>query len=94
MKEYEDIMRQKGLPNVGQIVRSKKFNTLWRIMEKREVWQGLEEDPKTKEPRWTYAIYLSFWKVQLGVEPGMGQTMGFLYTLGDNTFAENWAVIS
>jgi hypothetical protein len=94
MKEYDEIMRKKGLPNVGQIVRSKKYNTLWRIMEKREVWKGLEEDLKTKEPRWTYAIYLCYWKIQLGVEPGMGKTMGFLYTLDDNTFEENWAIIS
>jgi hypothetical protein len=51
MKEYEEIMRQKGLPNVGQLVRSKKYNTIWRVMEKREVWCEIEPDPKTKEPR-------------------------------------------
>ncbi len=33
MKEYEEIMRRKGLPNVGQLVRSKKYNTIWRILE-------------------------------------------------------------
>jgi hypothetical protein len=51
MKEYEEIMRRKGLPNVGQLVRSKKYNTIWRIMEKRETWRSLGEDPATKEPR-------------------------------------------
>ena len=94
MKEYEKIMRQKGLPEVGQLVRSKKYNTIWRVMEKREVWQPLEDDPVTKEPRWTYAIYLSFWMVKRGVEPGMGKTMGFLYTMDDNTFEENWTIVS
>ncbi len=94
MKEYEEIARKQGLPNVGQLVRSKKYNTIWRVMEKREVWHSLEEDPKSKEPRWTYAIYLSFWKVQKGLEPGMGKTMGFLYTMDDNTFPENWATVS
>ena len=72
MKEYEEIMRQKGLPNVGQVVRSKKYNTLWRVIEKRELWQDLGEDPETKEPRWIHAIYLNYWRVQKGVEPGMG----------------------
>jgi hypothetical protein len=94
MKEYEEIMRRKGLSNVGQLVRSKKYNTIWRIMEKRETWRSLREDPKTKVPRWDYAIYLSFWKVQLGVEPGLGKTMGFIYGLADNTFEENWVIVS
>jgi hypothetical protein len=37
MQEYDDIIRKKGLPNVGQLVQSKKYNTIWRVMEKREV---------------------------------------------------------
>lgn len=94
MKEYEEIMRRKGLPNVGQLVRSKKYNTIWRVMEKREVWRETEPDPKTHEPGWTYAIYLSYWLVQRGLEPGMGKTMGFLYTLDDDTFEENWTIVS
>jgi hypothetical protein len=94
MKEYEEIMRQKGLPEVGQIVSSKKYNTLWRVIEKREWWTALGEDPETKERRWTHAIYINYWRIQKGVEPGMGKTMGFLYTLHDNTFAENWTIVS
>jgi hypothetical protein len=94
MKEYEKIMRRKGLPEVGQLVRSKKYNTIWRVMEKRETWTDRGEDPVSKEPRWDYAIYLSFWKVQQRVEPGLGKTMGFLYGLEDNTFQENWVIVS
>ncbi len=94
MKEYDEIMRRKGLPNVGQLVRSKKYNTIWRVLEKRETWHSEGEGPVTKEPRWTYAIYLNFWKVQRNMEPGLGKTMGFLYTLDDNTFQENWEIVS
>ena len=94
MKEYEAIMRRKGLPNVGQLVRSKKYNTIWRVLEKREAWHSEREDPVTKEPRWTYAIYINFWKVQMNMEPGLGKTMGFLYTMDDNTFQENWEIVS
>ena len=60
MKEYEEILRRKGLPNVGQLVRSKKYNTIWRVLEKRETWISEGEDPETKEPKWTYAIYLNY----------------------------------
>jgi len=90
MTEYERIIQEKGLPNVGEIVRSKRFRTLWRVMEKKEVWQNIEPDPKTGEPRMVPAIYLLFWKVQEGEMPGVGKMMGYLYTLYDNTFELNW----
>ncbi|MBM4273580.1 MAG: hypothetical protein FJ134_03835 [Deltaproteobacteria bacterium] len=94
MKDYEEIIKKKGLPGVGQTVRSKKYGTLWRIMEKREVWQNIDPDPKTGEPRMVPAIYLCFWKVREDVSPGVGKMMGFLYTLYDNTFEANWKIVS
>lgn len=94
MKEYEDIIRAKGLPDVGQIVRSKKYGTLWRVMEKREVWQNIEDDPVTKEPRIVPAIYLAYWRIRAEVPPGVGKMFGYLYTLYDNTFEANWEIVS
>jgi hypothetical protein len=90
MKDFEEIIKKKHLPEVGQTVRSKKFGTLWRVMEKKEVWQYIDPDPKTGESRMIPAIYLSYWKVQEGAMPGVGKMMGFLYTLYDNTFELNW----
>jgi hypothetical protein len=92
MKEFEDF--SKKLPRVGQIVRSKKYGTLWRVMEKREVWQNIEDDPTTSEPRIVPAIYLAFWRVREGVQPGVGRMLGYLYTLYDNTFVVNWEIAS
>jgi hypothetical protein len=89
-KDYEEIIKKKRLPNVGETVRSKKYGTLWRVMEKKEVWQNIEPDPKTGEPRMIPAIYLSYWRVKEGEMPGVGRMMGFLYTLYDNTFEANW----
>ncbi len=94
MKDYEEIMREKKLPNVGQTVRSKKYGTSWRVLEKKEVWQTIDPDPQTGETRMVPAIYLSYWKVQDGVMPGVGKMMGFLYTLYDNTFELNWHIAS
>ena len=90
MKDYDEIMQKKGLPSVGQEVRSKKFGSIWRVMEKREVWENIDPDPKTGEPRMIPAIYLSFWKVVEGKMPGYGKMMAFTYTLYDNTFEANW----
>jgi hypothetical protein len=89
---HADVLRQKKLPRVGQTVRSKKYGTLWRVMEKREVWQTTSDDPETGEPRMIPAIYLVYWKVRRGVLPGIGKMMGYAYTLHDNTFEVNWEV--
>ena len=37
---HDEVFKQKKLPNVGQTFRSKKYGTLWRVMEKREIWQS------------------------------------------------------
>jgi hypothetical protein len=90
MKEYEEIVQQKGLPEVGQSVRSKAHATLWRVMEKREVWQNIETNTQTGETRMIPAIYLVYWREREGVQPGVGRMLGYLYTLYDNTFEANW----
>jgi len=87
---HEEVFRQKKLPKVGQTVRSKKYGTVWRVMEKREIWQNIEGDPQA---RMLPAIYLAYWKVQKGVLPGIGKMFGYAYTLHDNTFEANWEVV-
>ncbi|UCF03060.1 MAG: hypothetical protein JSV14_05275 [Deltaproteobacteria bacterium] len=87
---HEEVFSQKKLPNVGQTVQSKKYGTLWRVMEKREIWQNIEGDPQT---RMLPAIYLAYWKVQKGVLPGIGKMFGYAYTLQSNTFEANWEII-
>jgi hypothetical protein len=89
----DEVFRQKKLPGVGQIVRSKKYGTLWRVMEKREIWQKAEGDPKSGYPRLLPAIYLAYWRVEKGVLPGLGKMMGYSYTLHDNTFVANWEIV-
>jgi hypothetical protein len=63
-------------------------------MEKREVWQTIEDNPPTREPRIVPAINLIFWRIREGVQPGVGTTMGYLYTLYDNTFEIDWEIVS
>ncbi len=92
MKEFIEIIREKGLPRVGQTVRSKKYGTLWRVMEKKEIWQTVV-DPATKDLSEIPAIYLSYWRAQEGVPPGVGKMMAFTYTLYDNTFALHWEIM-
>ena len=94
MKDFAKIIREKGLPEVGQQVRNKKYGTVWRVMEKKEVWANIEPDPKTGDHRMIPAIYLMYWRVTPGERPGVGKMMGFEYTLYDNTFALNWDIVN
>ena len=93
IETHDQILKEKNLPRVGQIVRSKKHGTLWRVMEKREVWQYYPEDPETGEPRLLPAVYLLYWQVHEGVLPGIGKMFGYAYTLHDNTFESNWEMV-
>jgi hypothetical protein len=90
---HAEVLRQKKLPRVGQTVRSKKYGNLWRVMEKREVWQTTSDDPETGGPRIIPAIYLAYWRIQPGVLPGIGEMIGYAYTLHDNTFKANWEIV-
>jgi hypothetical protein len=90
MKEtHDDVIREKKLPKVGDTVKSRKYGTLWRIIEKKEVWQSTVD-----EVRLIPAIYLCFWKVAEGKQPGYGKMLGYAYTLHDNTFQANWEKVN
>lgn len=91
---HDEVFRQKKLPGVGQIVRSKKYGTLWRVMEKREVWQNAFGDSNGEFPNLLPAIYLAYWRVEKGGLPGLGKMLGYSYTLHDNTFAANWEILN
>jgi hypothetical protein len=90
---HDEILMRKRLPRVGQTVRSKKYRTQWRVLEKREIWRNIPDDPKTGEPRLVPAIHLTFWKIKPGEMPGIGKMFGYAYTLFDNTFETNWEIV-
>ena len=90
---HDDVIRRKHLPRVGQTVRSKKYSTLWRVIEKKEVWQNTSDDPETGKPRLMPAILLTYWKIKKGELQGIGKMLGYSYTLHDNTFEANWEYV-
>jgi hypothetical protein len=91
---HDDVMMQKNLPRVGQTVRSKKYGSLWRVVEKREMWVHTVDDPESGDPRMLPAIYLCYWEVREGQQPGIGKMLGYAYTLHDTTFETNWEILS
>ncbi len=93
IETHAQVVSQKRLPNVGQIVQSKDYNTLWRVMERREIWENIPDDPETGDPRMVPAIYILYWKVHERGVPGVGKMLGYAYTLHDNTFQLHWDIL-
>lgn len=87
---HNDVIREKHLPRVGDTVRSKKYGTLWRVIEKKEVWLNTSDDPETGECRTIPAVYLCYWRAREAKQPGIGKMLGYAYSLHDNTFENNW----
>ena len=86
MKEtHDDVIREKKLPRVGDTVKSRKHGTLWRVIEKREVYQSTAD-----AARLIPAIYLCFWKIVKGKQRAYGKMLGYAFTLHDNTCEANW----
>lgn len=93
VETHDQILKEKNLARVGQTARNKKDGSLWRVIEKREVWQSIPDDPKTGQARLVPAIQLTFWKIKKGQMPGIGKMQGYAYTLHDNTFETNWEIL-
>ena len=94
VETHDRILKEKNLARVGQTVRNKKDGSLWRVIEKREVWQSIPDDPKTGQARLVPAIQLTVWKIKKGQMPGIGKMLGYAYTLHDNTFETNWEIVA
>jgi hypothetical protein len=93
MDDFAEIFHQKKFPIVGTLVRCRRNNSLWRIME-RQVWRWVEHDQDTADPHVVPTFYLSFWRIEAGVPPGVGRMLGHLYTLNDNSFDTNWEIVA
>jgi len=85
---HDDVIREKKLPRVGDTVKSKKYGTLWRVVEKKEVWENTSDFLHLVP-----AIYLTYRKVEKGKSPATGKIRAYAYTLHDTTFETNWEVV-
>jgi hypothetical protein len=93
MDRLNEIFRSQGLPEAGSVGRCRKTNSLWRVME-REVWRWVAEHPERQEALVVPSFSLSFWRIENGVPPGVGQMLGHLYRPNDNACAANWEIVT
>ena len=76
---------------MGERVRSKKFGTVWKVIEEREVWAESKADGSHARP--IPAIYIRYWKEDTAKGPGTGKTMSFRYSVEDPNFEDHWEIL-
>ncbi len=83
---FKELREKLGLPHVGERVRSKRYNTVWKIIEERETWSR-------ENSRLVPVIYLRFWREDTAKDPGTGRTMDYRYTPKSPPFDAHWEIL-
>jgi len=92
---FNELRERLGLPRVGERLRSKDFNTVWKVIEEKESWiegpatAGGEEGPTQLLP----AIFLRYWKEKTSNGRGRGKTLTCRYSEMDVPFDRHWEIL-
>ena len=93
--KFKELREKLALPHVGERVRSRHSNRIWKVIEEKEVW--LEEPSPAggpdDAPRMIPAVYLRYWGEETSNEEGKGKTLSFYYTQKDPSFQEHWEIL-
>jgi NhaP-type Na+/H+ or K+/H+ antiporter len=92
---FRRLREQMQLARVGERVRSKRFGTVWKVIEEKETWIAAADSgqpPLAGNGRMP-AIYLRYWKPDTGNGPGKGRTLNYRYSPIDPTFGEHWEIL-
>jgi NhaP-type Na+/H+ or K+/H+ antiporter len=85
---FKELRDRFNLPRVGERVRSKHTNTVWKVIEEKEEW--LKEAGKGSE---TPAICLRFWGEGASPRKGAGQTRSYYYSHRSHPFEDDWEIL-
>ncbi len=92
---FKELMESMGLPRVGERVRNKEFDTVWKVIEEKETWiEAPDTSGKGKGTvRPVPAILLRYWKEDTSNGPGTGKTMAYRYSEMDTSFDRHWEIL-
>jgi hypothetical protein len=92
---FRDLREKLGLPRVGERVASKRFGTIWKVIEEREMWIKNPGPALRGEAANALipAIQLRYWREDTSNGPGTGKTMSHRYSQGDQAFDDHWEIL-
>ncbi|MCJ7596346.1 MAG: hypothetical protein MUO52_16380, partial [Desulfobacterales bacterium] len=92
---FKELRGSLGLPRVGERVRSKDFDTVWKVIEEKETWIEDPTEPGKEQAlsRLLPAIHLRYWKKETSNGPGTGKTLSYRYSHKDPSFKDHWEIL-
>ncbi|MBU0986532.1 MAG: sodium:proton antiporter [Proteobacteria bacterium] len=92
---FKELRAKLALPHVGERVRSKRSNKVWKVIEQKEMWvpQPAVSGSSQASPGMIPAIFLRYWRDDVGVKPNKGKTMSHRYTQEDASFQDHWEIL-
>ncbi len=93
--QFRKIREELNLPRVGERVKSRRFGTVWKIIEEKETWMNGRDAGADRghDGSPLPAIFLRFWRDEPGMEPGTGKTMSYRYSAIDPSFHDHWEIV-
>ena len=90
---FKDLRAKLGLPRVGERIRNKEDDQIWKVIEEREIW--IEKSCETDEASsgLTPGILLRYWKEGDNEGPGTGKTLSCRYSVVDPGFDNSWEIL-
>ncbi len=88
---FKELRDQFNLPRVGERVRSKRYGTVWKVIEEREVWIPSKSDGS--DGKRIPAIYIRYWREDTATGPATGKTFSFRYSVEDPSFEDHWEIL-
>ena len=92
---FKEMREEMELPRVGEKVMSRRFGTVWKVIEEKETWiEAKGKPPQGPSPApLVPAIYIRFWRENSGTGPGTGKTQGYYYSQEDSPFRKHWEIL-
>lgn len=93
---FKELRGKMDLPRVGERVLSKRFGTVWKVIEEKEIWlPAPAADPKDSRAAADLipAVCLRYWKEGSSRKPGSGKTMSYRYSRIDPSFQAHWEIL-
>ncbi len=90
---FKELMESMALPRVGERVRNKEFDTIWKVIEEKETWIEATSDKKKGAAPPVPAISLRYWKEDTSNGPGTGKTLTYRYSERDTPFDRQWEIL-
>jgi solute carrier family 9B (sodium/hydrogen exchanger), member 1/2 len=91
---FKDLREKLGLPSVGNRLRNKKDDSIWKVIEKKEVWIKETESVMNKESSSAVpAILLRLWHEESSESPGTGKTESHRFSAVEPGFDETWEIL-